>query len=235
MKQSEEQFLQNYYKVINKLMEHNLMFKQVKECVGLSKPKVLYYVDKDLKLTGTDISRKKHERHLFSIIDLFGLMIVDELRLLSIQTEIGHEVFQILRKYLTEKFSAAGPTLIQALSSGKPMDLWIDNKALQLGIIFIFPTRKGVLRDQIENLNRPRIIVPLTPIWDRVVCKITRLNFQIKKAIEKKTKEMKLFYIVDGEQIDIAQYSEWHDGYILYLDESKVEEKLAILLQHVKK
>lgn len=230
MKKAEKQFLQNYYKVKAKLEEHNMMFKQVKKYVGLTKPKILYYVDKELKLSGKETSRKKHERHLFSVVDLFGLALVDELRALSIQTEICREVFKIFRKYLTEKLSAAGPSLIQALSSSKPMELWLDSKALQLGIVFIFPIKGSVLQNQLERLNKPRIIVPLTPIYQTVVTKIKRDDLQMKLVNDKPGKGLKVIYCVDGENIDIVHDCAWHDGYVLYLDESKVKERLEKLL-----
>lgn len=230
MKQAEEQFLQNYYKVKAKLEEHNMMFSHVQKYLGLTKPKVLYYVDKELKLSGKETSRKKHERHLFSVVDLFGLALVYELRALSVQTEICREVFKIFRKYLTRKTSKEGPSLIQGLSSSKPMTLWLDPKALRFGIAFVFFGSSSVLQQEIERQNRPRIVVPLNPIYQAVVKKIKRKDFQIKIAKDGSGERTKVTYYIDGEDIDIVDDFDWFDAYVWYLNESKGKEQLYKLL-----
>lgn len=217
MKKAKDQFLQNYYKVIAKLEEHNLMFKDVNKIVGLTKPKVLYYVDKELKLSGKETSRKKHERHLFSIVDLFGLALVDELRRICIQTKVCRLLFRAFKKSLFEEDVYQRFSLIQELSDSKSMILLIDAAVIEHGNV---PVLSESLQDKVygnlKEIERPSIIIPLNPIYRSVVRQIKRDDFQVKLVKNVRGRE-KVLYYVDGKEIDIVQRVKVGDTTIRWL------------------
>ncbi len=208
-KKAKEQFLQNYYKVIAKLEEHNMMFKDVKKIVGLTKPKVLYYIDKNLKLSGTDSARGKHERHLFSIIDLFGFELVQELRKLYIQTEVCRIIFEIFQRTQICDRSYPGPSLIQGLSGSTPMILWLDGEAVKLRFIVIFfGGYKNLFHQKLMKTQRPGIAIPLNSIYRSVTkkyqCNNRRDDFQIEVVKDDRGEESKVVYYIKGKEIDIV-------------------------------
>ncbi len=205
VKQAKEQFLQNYYKVIAKLKEHNMMFKDVKKIVGLTKPKVLYYVDKELKLSGKETSRKKHERHLFSIVDLFGLALVGELRRIYIQTEVCRLLFRAFKRCLFEEDIDQRLSLIQELSDSKSMILLINAAALVYEYVpVLHESLQDELFETLKKIDSPSILIPLNPIYRFVVRQIKRDDFQVKLVKDISGGE-KVLYYVDGKEIDIVQ------------------------------
>lgn len=191
MASDEAKRYENYVKVKLKLLKQYLTIKEAEDMTGISRAKINYWDSQEMRLSEDKETNKKSWRR-FSIVDLIGIRVINDLRNMGIQlSEVYEKLFAWLKANLTSY------QLICTLSEGNSIILYFDERTIK----HFYGTDTRIWEEEIMPLKRPATLIRLDNIMRETLKKIRTDDFFVKFSLDRFGITNKANYFVDDEHI----------------------------------